>query len=96
MVTRETASGSRRTPAHYGEAGTWLRGLRDYWQITQTELAEMAGIPDPAMIDWIETGEIRPPAFVFAAYARAFGMDRKEFTESCAMYYGDKGTAAAA
>ena len=96
MIASNTASGGRRTPARYGEAGEWLRSLRDYWQLTQAELAEQAGIPDPAIIDWIETGEVRPPAFVFAAYARAFSMDRKEFTESCETYYRDKDTAAAA
>lgn len=96
MVASKTASGGRRTPAPYGEAGKWLRNLRRYWQITQAELAEQSGIPDPAMIEWIEAGEVRPPEFVFAAYARAFGMDRKEFSESCDMYYNDKDTAAAA
>ena len=96
MVSRKTASGGRRESADYGEAGRWLRDLRCHWQLTQAELAEQAGIPDPAIIEWIETGEIRPPAFVYAAYARAFSMDRKAFAEDCAMRYSAKGTAAAA
>jgi DNA-binding XRE family transcriptional regulator len=96
MVSRKTDSGGRREPADYGEAGRWLRDLRCYWQLTQAELAEQAGIPDPAIIEWIETGEIRPPAFVYAAYARAFSMDHKAFAESCEMYYKANGTAAAA
>jgi len=96
MTSRKTAPGGRGEPADYGEAGSWLRDLRRYWQLTQAELAEQAGIPDPAIIEWIETGEIRPPAFVYAAYARAFGMDRKAFAERCEMHYSASGAAAAA
>ena len=96
MITSKTAMGGRGQPTRYGEAGKWLRNLRHYWQLTQAELAEQAGVPDPAMIDWIETGEVRPPAYVYAAFARAFGMDRKEFAESCELFYSDKGNAAAA
>ena len=96
MISRKTATGGRGEPADYGEAGRWLRNLRRHWQLTQAELAEQAGIPDPAIIEWIETGEIRPPTFVYAAYARAFNMDRKAFAESCDMYFSGGGTAAAA
>lgn len=96
MVSRKTATGGCGEPADYGEAGRWLRDLRRHWQLTQAELAEQAGIPDPAIIEWIETGEIRPPAFVYAAYARAFSMDRKAFAENCDIYYSADGTAAAA
>ncbi|MDH3231359.1 MAG: helix-turn-helix domain-containing protein [Alphaproteobacteria bacterium] len=96
MVSRETASGGRREPTDYGEAGRWLRKLRRHWQLTQAELAEQAGIPDPAIIEWIESGEIRAPAFIYAAYARAFGMNRNDFAKNCDVYYGTNGTAAAA
>ncbi len=96
MSSRDRALGEPGTPADYGAAGRWLRDLRCYWQLTQAELAEQAGIPDPDIIEWIERGEIRPPAFVYAAYARAFGMDRKEFAKSCELHYGAAGTAAAA
>ncbi len=96
MASRERAPEGPATTTDYGAAGRWLRDLRCYWQLTQAELAEQAGIPDPAIIEWIERGEIRPPAFVYAAYARAFGMDRKEFTKNCVHYYGETGTAAAA
>lgn len=96
MASREMAPGGPGVAADYAEAGRWLRDLRRYWQLTQAELAEQAGIPDPAIIEWIETGEIRPPMFVYAAYARAFGMDRREFARKCDSRYGAKGTAAAA
>lgn len=96
MASRERAPGDARESADYAEAGRWLRDLRRYWQLTRAELAEQAGIPDPAIIEWIEAGEIRPPVFVYAAYARAFGMDRREFAKSCETYYGADGTAAAA
>jgi len=96
MASRETAPSVPGVPADSVEAGKWLRDLRCYWQLTQAELAEQAGIPDPAIIEWIEAGEIRPPMFVYAAYARAFGMDRREFAKTCEAHYGAGRTAAAA
>jgi len=96
MASREKDPGDPGAPVDYAEAGRWLRDLRRYWQLTQAELAEQAGIPDPAIIEWIEAGEIRPPAFVYAAYARAFGMDRRDFAKTCESRYSAEGTAAAA
>ena len=64
MVSRETVSGGRGTPGDYSQAGRWLRDLRRHWQLTQTELAEQAGIPDPAIIDWMKAfmrNETPPP-----------------------------------
>lgn len=90
MVARKIPPGNPNKPAKYTEAGQWLRNLRRYWQITQAELAEQASLTDPAMIEWIESGEIRLPAYLYPAYARAFMFDPVEFVETCALYYAGK------
>lgn len=87
MVASDTALENRILPAQYAKAGGWLRNLRQYWQMTQTELAEQAGAPDSAMIGWIEAGEIRLPAYMYPAFARAFGLDMQEFVDACDVYY---------
>lgn len=87
MIASDMASEDRILPARYAKAGRWLRDLRQYWQITQTELAEQAGAPDSAMIEWIEAGEIRLPAYMYPAFARAFGLDTQNFVDSCDIYY---------
>ncbi len=89
-VVRKIRPDSPEKPEKCVEAGQWLRNLRRYWQITQAELAEQAGLADPAMIEWIEAGEIRLPSYVYPAYARAFMFDPVEFAETCALYYAGK------
>lgn len=87
MIASDTESGIRTSSVRYGSAGRWLRNLRRYWQITQDELAEQAGAPDSAMIDWIEDGEIRLPAYMYPAFAHAFGMEMQEFRDACDIHY---------
>lgn len=87
MIASDTASEDRTSSVRYDRAGRWLRNLRRYWQITQAELAEQADAPDSAMIEWIEAGEIRLPTYMYPAFARAFGMDTQEFSETCDIYY---------
>ncbi len=79
----------------YREAGEWLRGQRQYWQITQAELAEQAGVGDVSLIDGIERGEVVLPRSMQAAIALAFSVDRAELTDSCEIWYGQKTAAAA-
>lgn len=87
MIASDTASRNRTSSARYDRAGRWLRNLRRYWKITQAELAEQTGAPDSAMIEWIERGEIRLPGYMYPAFARAFGLDAQEFSETCDIYY---------
>lgn len=96
MVVRTIRPDSPKKPTNSVEAGRWLRDLRRYWQITQAELAEQAGLVDPAMIEWIEAGEIRLPSYLYSAYARAFMFDPGEFADTCALYYAGKESRSAA
>jgi len=79
----------------YHEAGEWLRGQRQYWQVTQAELAEQAGAGDASLIDGIERGEIVLPRSMHAAIALTFSVDRAELTDSCKIWYGQETAAAA-
>jgi transcriptional regulator with XRE-family HTH domain len=92
MVANSNYGGASQ---RYREAGEWLRGQRRYWQITQAELAQQAGIGDVSLIDGIERGEVVLPRSVHAAIAVAFSVDRAELTESCEIWYGQKITSAA-
>jgi len=84
----------RATPARYREAGEWLRKQRQYWQITQAELAEQAGVGDVSLIEGIEAGEIAMPRFMQAAIALAFGVDRHRLADYCESWYGQERAAA--
>ena len=84
-----------RVSIRYREAGGWLREQRQYWQITQAELAEQAGIGDVCLIDEIEQGEVALPRFMHAAIALAFGIDRTALTDYCEIWYGQETAAAA-
>ena len=90
MVANKARLGSPKRSAEFIEAGKWLRNLRRYWQITQAELAEQAGLADSAMVEWLEAGEVRLPSYLYPAYARAFMFNPVEFVETCALYYAGK------
>ena len=92
MVANNNHDGASQ---RYREAGEWLRGQRQYWQITQAELAEQAGIGDVSLIDGIERGGVVLPRSMQAAIALAFSVDRAELTDSCENWYGQKTAAAA-
>lgn len=91
MVLRTQSKGA---PAPYREAGEWLREQREYWQITQAELAEQAGVRDVSMIDGIEAGEIALPRFMQSAIALAYGIDRHTLSDYCESWYGQERAAA--
>lgn len=84
-----------RASMRYGEAGDWLREQRQYWQITQVELAEQVGIRDVSLIDKIERGEVALPRFMHGAVALAFDIDPAALTDYCEVWYGQETAAAA-
>lgn len=82
-------------PVRYREAGEWLRGQRQYWQITRDELAEQAGIGNVSLIDGIEQGKVALPPVMQGAIARAFSLDRDMLANDCEAWYGQETAAAA-
>ena len=67
----------------YGEAGEWLRKQREYWQITQAELAEQLGVSEVSVIARIERGEIALPAYMRGAIELFFGVTHAELAANC-------------
>lgn len=80
MLRNQTHNGA---PVRYREAGEWLRSQRQYWQITQAELAEQAGNGDVSLIDGIEQGKVELPHFMRAAIAQAFSLERDALANNC-------------
>jgi DNA-binding XRE family transcriptional regulator len=84
-----------RPAPHYGEAGKWLRKQREYWQITQAELAEQIGIRDVSMLAGIEQGEIALPTYLREAIAMVFRVNRADLAAYCDEWYGQLAAKAA-
>lgn len=79
----------------YQEAGEWLRKQREYWQITQAELAEQLGIREVSLIAAVEQGEIVLPAFLRDAVATIFCHSRADMAAHCEEWYGQRTALAA-
>ncbi len=71
-------SNQGQSAPRYGEAGEWLRKQREYWQITQAELAEQLGVRETSVIAGIERGEIALPAYMRDAISLLFGVTHAE------------------
>ena len=91
MLWNQTRDGAQ---VRYREAGEWLRSQRQYWRITQAELAEQAGNGDVSLTDGIEQGKLELPRFMHAAIARAFSLDRDALANNCEKRYGRETAAA--
>lgn len=85
----------RNSAPCYGEAGEWLRKQREYWQITQAELAEQLGVREASVIAGIEQGEIALPSFMREAVAILFGVSHSELATHCEGWYGQQTAKAA-
>ena len=70
------------------EAGAWLKQCRLAAEITQAELAEQVGAPDPSWIAEIEAGTRSVPVSFHAGYARAVAMPVAAFAARCEGFYG--------
>ncbi|MGD9616782.1 MAG: helix-turn-helix domain-containing protein [Alphaproteobacteria bacterium] len=68
-------------------AGQWLRKARLQIGKTQQEVARLVGFEYYSMITGIEAGRARVPSSRYADYARALGMDPKDFAREMIRYY---------
>lgn len=59
--------------------GQWLRDRRVERGLNQRQLAELAGFDYYTFISQLETGRGRVPAERYEGYAKALGVDPKEF-----------------
>jgi len=74
------------------QAGTWLKQCRLAAEITEAELAEQVGAPEPSWIKEIEAGTRSVPVSFHTGYARAFAMPVRAFAARCAESYGRDST----
>jgi transcriptional regulator with XRE-family HTH domain len=69
------------------EAGRWLRERREAQGLSQRQLAEKVGTEYYTFISQLETGRGRIPPDKFRVWARALGMDAREFVLELLPFY---------
>jgi transcriptional regulator with XRE-family HTH domain len=69
------------------EAGRWLAELRKQAGLSQRELAEQIGSDFYTFISQIENGRGRIPPDKYQLWAKALGVDIREFVQNILKYY---------
>jgi transcriptional regulator with XRE-family HTH domain len=69
------------------KAGEWLRELRNEQELTQLELSKLVGYEYYSAIAQIESGSGTLPSSKYATYARALGVEPKDFVEGLLAFY---------
>jgi transcriptional regulator with XRE-family HTH domain len=68
-------------------AGAWLRGLRESRGLSQRDLAALVGAEYYTFVSQLETGRGRVPQDRYEQWAKALGMDTREFVKKLLGYY---------
>ncbi len=69
------------------EAGIWLKEQRESRSMSQRELAERVGIVYYTFVSQIEAGRGRIPSDRYELWAKALGIDPREFAIRMLSYY---------
>ena len=69
------------------DAGQWLRELREKQGLTQRDLAKKVGTKFYTFISQLETGRGRIPPDRYLVWARALGVEPREFVLKLMSYY---------
>jgi transcriptional regulator with XRE-family HTH domain len=69
------------------EAGRWLKELREARGLSQRNLAEKVGAEYYTFISQIEAGRGRIPPDRYLHWARALGVDPRQFVQTLLRYY---------
>jgi len=69
------------------QAGTWLKELRGRAGLSQVDLAQALGLKYYTFISQVENGFGRVPTDSLEGWARALGVDPREFTRELLSYY---------
>ena len=76
--------------APWSIGGAWIAQLRRSSEITVRECAEQIGAPSARWAEDVEAG-LRPvPSSMYAAYAKTFGVDLRDFAATCLRHYDNK------
>ena len=68
-------------------AGAWLRDLRERRGLSQRQLANLIGVDFYSFIAQIEAGRGRVPPERYEAWARALGLEPRDFVREVLRYY---------
>lgn len=69
------------------EAGRWLRELRERRGLSQRQLAELVGTEYYTFVSQLETGRGRIPSDRYVVWAKALGVEPREFVYNLMRYY---------
>jgi DNA-binding XRE family transcriptional regulator len=69
------------------EAGRWLREMRELKGLSQRQLAELVGTDYYTFVSQLETGRGRIPPDKYRVWAKALGLDPREFVLTLLPYY---------
>lgn len=79
--------GGAKAAALRKKGGRWLQQKRKEAELTQLQLAVAVGFKAYTFISQIEGGSARIPPDIYEAYAKALGIDLKDFVKAVLMYY---------
>jgi len=69
------------------EAGRWLRQLREAQGLSQRNLADLVGAEYYTFVSQLESGRGRIPPDRYLQWAKALGVEPRQFVETLMRYY---------
>lgn len=87
MVHSQQKASGAEAKALRAKGGMYVKRLRERAGLTQRELAVKTGLAYYTFISQLENGIGRVPPDLYAAFADALGVDRKEFVRELLRYY---------
>jgi transcriptional regulator with XRE-family HTH domain len=87
MYTNPQRRSSELSQKLRNQAGIWLRALREKRDLSQQELAAQVGVEYYTFISQLETGRSRIPPDRYLIWARALGIEEREFVRTLMSYY---------
>jgi transcriptional regulator with XRE-family HTH domain len=87
MYTHPQRRSAKLTQQLRGQAGFWLRELRERRGLSQRDLAEKVGAEYYTFISQLENGRGRIPPDRYLIWAAALGVEPREFVRTLMSYY---------
>jgi transcriptional regulator with XRE-family HTH domain len=87
MYSNPQRRSSSQTRKLRNQAGRWLKELREKRGLSQRDLAAKVGAEYYTFVSQLETGRGRIPPDRYLAWARALGVDKREFVRVLMSYY---------
>ena len=87
MYTHPQRRSDKLTQQLRGEAGRWLRSLREQQSLSQRELANRVGTEYYTFVSQLENGRGRIPPDRYRVWAEALGVDARTFVQGLMYFY---------